>query len=186
MFKKLVIYFCRKGYTTEKISKISRYSLFVYAFLLITIGLHYKVTFVPNLHISIGMNLSTWWILILLQNTTSIFSILFTRNISKYAEEYIEKILKEKSVIVGYKDNTFKVGTIYKIEQDDNLINQSNLIGLPRSIYGRLTSPKEGFFNGYYAGFQTVDREKIFKFISLQENRKKKLKKLKKSNLLWI
>lgn len=177
MLKKIVIYLCRKDYTSEKISKISRYSLFVYVFLLMTIGLNWKITFAP-LHISISMNLYTWWILIMLQNFTSIFSILFTKNISKYREQYIEKLLKEKSVTVGYKDDTFKLGAIYKIEQDDP--NQSVFGGLPRSIYGRYSTPKEGFFNGYYAGTCNIDREKIFKFISSQQNRKMKLQKLAK------
>jgi hypothetical protein len=168
LFKKFVIYLCRKDITVDKINKINRYVFFLIIFLLIIIGLNWEINFKSNFSISASINLITWWTLLAIQNMFALFLILFTKNIYKYRTEYIEKLLNEKVVTVAYKDDKFSLGSTYKVD------NQY-------SIYGRYSpSSESNYFNGYWAGNQEIEKEKVFKFVSAQANRKIKLKKLLK------
>jgi hypothetical protein len=166
LFKNFVIFLCRKDITTDKLNKINRYVFFAFIFLLITIGLNWKISFKsPNISASASINLITWWTLLIIQNMSTIFLILFSKNIYKYRTEYIEKLLNEKVVTVAYKDDKFTLGSTYKV--DDQY-----------SIYGKYY--RNNYFNGYWAGNQEIEKEKVFKFVSAQANRKMKLNKLSK------
>jgi hypothetical protein len=169
LFKKIVIYLCRKDYTVEKLNKINRYVFFAFILLIITIGLNWKINFkTPNISISVSLNLINWWTLIIFQNISSIFLILFSKNIYKYRIEYIQKLLNEKVVTVAYKDDKFTLGSTYKVDNKR------------RSCLTYHPSNGTNYFNGYWAGNQEIEKEKIFKFISDKENRKMKLNKLSK------
>lgn len=170
--KKSIIYLCRKGLTVEKISKINKYCLFVYLFLLLTLGLNWKFNFSnPTIKLSVSMNLVIWWILIFLQNSTSLFLFLFRTKIPKYRDQYLKSLFDEKYVVVGYKDTKFKLGTKYKVSEDIN-----------KNMCGYYSQPQENIFTGSYAGFERISIEQTFKFISNQKNRKMKLQKLKNFN----
>lgn len=168
-FKNLIIFLCRKDFTLQKLLKINKYSLFIFIFLYLTIGLHWKIKFFnPNLKVSVELNIYIWWTLILLQNSLTIFISLFRIYFNTAHKEYIYSLLEEKVVVVAYEDNIFKIGTTYKVAENYYSYNYYN-------------RPEDGYFNGYYAGLISIEKEKVFKFISSQKNRKLKLKKL--SNL---
>lgn len=161
-FKKLIIFLCRKDYTSEKILKMYKYSTFIFIFLYITIGLHWKISFInPKFSVSVSLNNYIWWSLILLQNFSTFFIRLFRTYLDKAHDEYLISLLKEKTVVVAYKDDKFELGSTYKTNFQSHIL--------------------EGFFTGHYVGHQRIDKEKLFKFVSPQKNRKLKLKKL--SNL---
>lgn len=99
------------------------------------------------------INLLIWWSLIFLLNLNTLFLYLYRKNLLKIHSRYIDKLYKEKKVIVGYPDPEFTLGQIFTCGYNET-------------------------FNGHYMGNVFIEREKIFKFIPLKKNRKLKLQKL--------
>ncbi len=148
----------------EKLIKIQKFSLFIFIFLYIIIGLRWEITALyPVINIKLlGINNIIWYPLIIIQNLLTWYLVIFKKLLYEAIEEYNINILSESDVVVGYSDDVFNIGTKYKI------IDYYEI-------------PKPGTFNGRYAGFKEVHNEKIFKFIPLKKYRKIKLNKL--SNL---
>jgi hypothetical protein len=174
LIKRTIIFLCRNDYTLEKLRKYNLYSIFIFIFLLLTIGISWNFSMNgSNIKFNMHINLITWWTLVMLQNACTLFLYLYRTNLSKVCDEYVSQLLKEKNVTVGYPDSKFTTGQIFKVEEDS--------IKMPAGLFrgmGRYTTPKDGIFNGYYAGQEVIEQEKIFKFISSQKNRKMKLQKL--------
>ena len=168
LIKKIIIYLCRKDYTLEKLRKYNLYSIFIFIFLLLTIGISWHFTPKFSMHI----NLLIWWSLVILQNASTLFLYLYRKNLPKICDDYISELWKEKSVTVGYPDSKFAMGQTFKVEEQ--------YIKLPALFQGmgRYQTPKDGVFTGCYAGQEIIEPEKVFKFISSQKNRKMKLQKL--------
>ena len=172
LFRRIIINLCRKDYTLEKIRKHNLYSIYVFLFLYITVGVDWKFDFSEKFHMSIGLHTYIWWSIVFLQNLTTLLFFLYTKYLKKFSKEYRNHLLNEKTVTVGYKDNILQFGKVYNVIDDG-----------VSGMYGRfIQTPSIDFektFNGYYAGNQEIKTEQIFKFLP-QENRKLKLQKLSK------
>ena len=105
----------------------------------------------------------------MLQNFSALFFFLFNKNIFKFQVEYIDQLMTQKTVTVGYKDDVFALGSTYKVHKDED-----SLFG-----YTRYSPTEKNKFNGHYADGIPVG-EKVFKFIPTQKYRKIKLQKLHK------
>jgi hypothetical protein len=170
--QKIILGLTRRDFTYDKTRKMSQYSLFVFMFLYLTIGLKWKISFGDKIGISVHINNIIWWTLILIQNSITFFFFALLRYQLNFRKIYQDNLIKCEKVIVGFTDDEFEKGKIYEVEK-------------LASFYSGINNwQKRDFFiegalleNGMS---RIINGDKIFKFISLKENRKLKLQKLKR------
>lgn len=79
--QKIILNLTRRDFTYDKLRKVLLWSLGIFIFLYVVIGLSWHFGFNnPTVSISVKINHFTWWILIFLQNTTTL-TILFLKKV---------------------------------------------------------------------------------------------------------
>ena len=173
IFRHIILIYTRKEVGKSKfynkIRKFQLYSLYTFIFFLIFIGFNWTLTLLgSNISISAKLNSSIFWSLIMFFNILNFTSIYFSKFYLTFRNQYEKDLMKEDYVMVGFKDNTLELNKVYIVLDYNNY--KFNLTG-----------------NNYFLGNMLIDGDltriieddKIFKFISMKQNRKLKLEKLK-------
>ena len=150
--RKITIFLSRKNITSKKILNFSWWiygSIFVLILIFVL-----KYTISPKF--TIHFNHGTYWVLITICNIWSIFSIMYHRKKRRFVDEYRKELSHYEKVVCAWKDDDFQLGKIYVI--DDSF-----------------SSPERGL---WYLDQKFVSDDQVFKFTSIKENRKNKLKHL--------
>lgn len=154
IFSRLLIYLVRKNFDIPKIIKKNQ---IIFIIILMPIFITHIIDIFINFsgeNVLLGF---IFWIGIIISNIISLTSYLYFKNIQKITLKYINN-LKTDNVICQWNDKKLKKGKIYKIQErnDTSYIIENN--------------------DFFLLKFELS----TFKLISLKEQRKLKLEKLKK------
>ena len=188
--EKIIKYLSRKGFSYRQIQLVFRYTIFILFIAAFTFGIHYNInpktypikkelTILNNntLFLAISYRNMYYYPLLLLLNIVSLFSILYNKNYFKVIEKHKKKLIDCKIVtcLISFENINFNA-SISRLQKGKNYFVCDDAPNNTRSTI--LTLSDEERTPAFHDRIYIMDVD-VFKFASVKENRKMKLKKLK-------